>query len=79
MELQISKLKEAVEMKEFEYESLKGQMKGELETLRGQNQLLDSEIHHQRKLKDLEVNEIARRSKDDMRAALKHLELEKNV
>jgi hypothetical protein len=40
---------------------------------------LESEIDHQRKLKDLELNEIVRKSRDDMRTALKNLELEKNV
>ena len=79
MELQISKLKETVEMKEFEYDSLATQTKGEIEQLKNQNALLESEIEHQRKLKDLELNEMGRRSRDDMRAALKHLELEKNV
>ena len=79
MELQISKLKETVEMKEFEYDSLATQTKGEIEQLKNQNALLESEIEHQRKLKDLELNEMGRRGRDDMRAALKHLELEKNV
>jgi predicted nucleic acid-binding Zn-ribbon protein len=79
MELQISKLRETIEMKDFEYESLKTQMKSETEQLKNQNSLLESEIDHQRKLKDLELNEITRRSRDDMRSALKHLELEKNV
>ena len=36
-------------------------------------------MEHQRKLRDIEQNELTRRSKDDMRSALKHLELEKNV
>ena len=40
---------------------------------------MDNQLEHQRKLKDLELNELSRRSKDDMRSALKHLELEKNV
>lgn len=79
MELQISKLRETVELKEFEAESLRAQLKSEVEQLRNQAGLLESELDHQRKLKDLEINEIARRSRDDMRAALKHLELEKNV
>ena len=41
--------------------------------------MLDNELDHQRKLKDIELNELSRRNKDDMRSALKHLELEKNV
>ena len=75
MELQITKLKEAVEVKDYEYESLKSQIRSEIEQLKGQNGLFESELEHQRKIKELEVNEIARRSKDDMRSALKHLEL----
>jgi hypothetical protein len=38
-----------------------------------QHQLLENEMEHQRKLKDIELNELSRRSKDDMRSALKHL------
>jgi hypothetical protein len=79
MELHINKLKETIEMKDFEYESLKSQMKSEVEQIKTQHQLLESEMEHQRKLKDIELTELSRRSKDDMRAALKHLELEKNV
>ena len=79
MELQINKLKEAIEMKDFEYESLKSQMKSEVEQTRTQHQLLENEMEHQRKLRDIELNEQTRRGKDDMRSALKHLELEKNV
>lgn len=41
--------------------------------------MLENEIDHHRKLKDLEINEISRRAKDDMRSALRQLELEKNV
>lgn len=66
-------------MKDFEYESLRTQMKSEVDQLTNQYNLLESEMEHQRKLKDLELNELNRRSKDDMRSALKHLELEKNV
>lgn len=73
MELQINKLKEAIEMKDFEYESLRTQMKSEVEQVRTHSQLLESEMDHQRKLKDIELNELARRNKDDMRSALKHL------
>jgi hypothetical protein len=54
-------------------------MKSEVEQLKNQNALLESEIDHQRRLKDLEVNELSRRTKDDMRSALRQLELEKNV
>jgi hypothetical protein len=43
-------------MKDFEYESLRAQMKSEVEQLKNQNGLLESEIDHQRKLKDLEIN-----------------------
>lgn len=60
-------------MKDFEYESLKTQMKSEIDQLKNQNALYETELEHQRKLKDLEINEISRRSKDDMRSALKHL------
>lgn len=60
-------------MKDFEYESLKAQMKSEIDQLKNQNALYETELEHQRKLKDLEINEISRRSKDDMRSALKHL------
>lgn len=66
-------------MKDFEYESLKTQMKSEVEQIQTQHQLLENEMEHQRKLRDIEQNELTRRSKDDMRSALKHLELEKNV
>ena len=79
MELQINKLKEAIEMKDFEYESLRSQMKSEVEQVKTQHQLLENEMEHQRKLRDIELNEQSRRGKDDMRSALKHLELEKNV
>ena len=58
---------------------MKAQMKSEAEQLRSHNSLLENELEHQRKLKDLELNESVRRGRDDMRAALKHLELEKNV
>ena len=54
-------------------------MKSEIDQLKTQNNLYEAEVEHQRKLKELEINEISRRSKDDMRAALKHLELQKNV
>lgn len=53
MDLQIAKLKEALEMKDFEYESLKAQMKSEVDQLTNQYNLLESEMEHQRKLKDL--------------------------
>lgn len=53
MDLQIAKLKEALEMKDFEYESLKAQMKSEVDQLTNQCNLLESEMEHQRKLKDL--------------------------
>lgn len=66
-------------MKDFEYESLRTQMKSEVQQVKTHQQLLENELEHQRKLKDIELNEISRRSKDDMRSALKHLELEKNV
>ena len=79
MELQINKLKEALEMKDFEYESLKSQMKSEVDQIKTQNQLIENELEHQRKLKDIELTELSRRNKDDMRSALKHMELEKNV
>ena len=42
MDLQINKLKEALEMKDFEYESLKTQMKSEVEQLKTQHDLLES-------------------------------------
>ena len=48
-------------------------MKSEIDQLKNQNALYETELEHQRKLKDLEINEISRRSKDDMRSALKHL------
>ena len=79
MDLQINKLKEALEMKDFEYESLKTQSKSEVDQLKTQHQLLESEMEHQRKLKDIELIELSRRGKDDMRYVLKNLELEKNV
>lgn len=79
MDLQICKLREGLEMKDFEYQSLQTQMKSEIEQLKNQNGLLENEIDHHRKLKDLEINEISRRAKDDMRSALRQLELEKNV
>jgi hypothetical protein len=40
MELQINKLRETIEMKDFEYESLKTQMKSETEQLKNENGLL---------------------------------------
>lgn len=40
-------------MKDFEYESLKTQMRSEAEQLKNQNSLLENEMDHQRKLKDL--------------------------
>ena len=40
-------------MKDFEYDSLSTQSKGEIEQLKNQNALLENEIEHQRKLKDL--------------------------
>lgn len=40
-------------MKDFEYESLKTQMKSEVDQLTNQYNLLESEMEHQRKLKDL--------------------------
>ena len=40
MELQINKLKESLEMKDFEYESLKTQMKSEVEQVKTQQALL---------------------------------------
>lgn len=73
MELQINKLKEAIEMRDFEYESLKQQMKSEVDQIKTQNQLLENELEHQRKLKDIELTELTRRNKDDMRSALKHM------
>lgn len=66
-------------MKDFEYESLKTQLKSQTEQLKTQLNILESQLEHQRKLKQLEINEVSRRSKDDMRSALKHLQLQKNV
>ena len=60
-------------MKDFEYESLKTQMKSEVEQVKTQYALLENEMEHHRKIKELEVNELSRRNKDDMRSALKHL------
>lgn len=54
-------------------------MRSEAEQLKNQNSLLENEMDHQRKLKDLEINDMARRQKDDMRSALTHLEQQKNV
>lgn len=54
-------------------------MKSEVDQVKTQYQLLENELEHQRKLKDIELTELSRRNKDDMRSALKHLELEKNV
>lgn len=56
MDLQICKLREGLEMKDFEYQSLQTQMKSEIEQLKNQNGLLENEIDHHRKLKDLEIN-----------------------
>lgn len=41
--------------------------------------LLESEAEHSRRLKDLELAEVVRRGRDDMRTALRQMELEKNV
>ena len=54
-------------------------MKSESDQIKTQNQLIENELEHQRKLKDIELTELSRRNKDDMRSALKHMELEKNV
>ena len=42
MDLQINKLKESLEMKDFEYESLKTQLKSEVEQVKTQHQLLEN-------------------------------------
>ncbi len=79
MELQISRLRETIELKDFELASQQSQSKSELEQLRSQVALLESEAEHSRRLKDLELAEVVRRGRDDMRAALRQMELEKNV
>ena len=73
MELQLSKLRESLEMKDFEYESLKTQMNSQVESLRSQFKLQQTELDHQKKLKEMEITEVTRKNKDEMRSALKSL------
>ena len=51
LELQIKKLKENIELKNFEYESLKSQSKSEIEKLRNENGDLRNENKHNAHLK----------------------------
>lgn len=64
MELQLSKLRESLEMKDFEYESLKTQMSSQVEILRSQFKLQQTELDHQKKLKEMEITEVTRKNKD---------------
>lgn len=58
LELQIKKLKQSIELKNYEYEALKSLSKGQTEKLRSEVEELRNQVKHCNQLKQIELREL---------------------
>ncbi len=78
-ELQIKKLKETVELREFQIEALNNKVRNQNSKISSENESLKQEIKHFQQLKEIEIKEISSRVRDTISSTVKQFERDKAI
>ena len=78
-ELQIKKLKETVELREFQIEALNNKVRNQNSKISSENESLKQEIKHFQQLKEIEIKEISSRARDTISSTVKQFERDKAI